>query len=79
MLPRKCRGVVTGYAMRTGLDVWRALCAQAAPLGTTLGCCLHVPLSPDTLWEALRMIMLIFSLSLEISTNMPFINMQIRC
>lgn len=51
-------------------SVWRALCAQAAAPGYHLGYSLHMPLFPGILWEALKMIMLIFSLSLAISTNM---------
>lgn len=73
MLPRKCRGVMSGAAMRTQLSVESSVCT-----GTTLGCCLHVLLSPGTPSEALRMIMQIFSLSLAISANMQFINMQMR-
>lgn len=74
MLPRKCRGVMAGSGwLSVGSSGHRLL-----PLGTALGCCLHVPLSPGTLWEALKMIMWIFSLSLAISTNTQFINMQMR-
>lgn len=74
MLPKRFRSVVTVARARFGeLCVHRQL-----PLGTTLSCCPHMPLSPGTLREALKMIMLIFRLSLAISTNVPFINMQMR-
>lgn len=54
------------------------VCRQL-PLGSTLGCCLPVPLSAGVLCKALKMIVLIFSLSLAVSTNLQFINMQMRC